>query len=301
MKAFDGVSGKRPKLGRGLSALLRDDRVASYELTKGLHLQLIPISEISPGFSQPRQIFNDEDLNVLAKSMREKGVLQPILLRPSEKGGYEIIAGERRWRAAQLAQMHEIPAQVRDFTDIEALEVALIENIQRSDLKPLEEAQGYKRLIDEYGHTHEKIGATIGKSRSHVANTLRLLGLPERTKAYLNSGHLSAGHARALLGSVDPDGLAETVVARDLSVRATEKLVKSLEKSLPETSGHSADPSNSIDPHIIELETRLSNQLGLKIKVQTTDRHQGKVSIYYKSLDQLDDIILRLQKQKIGF
>lgn len=299
--SFDRVAGKRPKLGRGLSALLRDDRGPSYDLIQEKHSKMIPISEISPGFSQPRQSFNEEDLKVLAKSIREKGLLQPILLRPGEKGGYDIIAGERRWRAAQLAQLHEIPAQVRNFSDIEALEVALIENIQRSDLKPLEEAQGYKRLIDEYGHTHEKIGTTVGKSRSHVANTLRLLGLPDRTKAYLNSGRLSAGHARALLSSTDPDGLVEVVVARDLSVRATEKLVKNHEKRVSDKLGSSSDFANVVDTNIVDLEARLSNKLGLTIKVQTTKRQQGKVLIYYKSLEQLDDIILRLERERGGF
>ncbi|MEM1075992.1 MAG: ParB/RepB/Spo0J family partition protein, partial [Pseudomonadota bacterium] len=209
-------------LGRGLSALMSDVAETEAVVKEGLSAaeKRIPIEQIAPNPEQPRKRFEDSDLDDLTASIREKGVIQPLIVRSTDANRYEIVAGERRWRAAQRAQLHELPVVVRDFTDVEVLEVAIIENIQRADLNPIEEAAGYRQLMDKFGHTQEKMAEALGKSRSHIANLLRLLNLPEAVVDMVRNGDLSAGHARALIPAADPLALARKIVTGGLSVRA---------------------------------------------------------------------------------
>ena len=300
MSSTEGTGGKRRQLGRGLSSLLGDDADDVAQVDRMRQTRNIAIEQIEPGRAQPRRIFDETELDSLAESIRERGVLQPILVRRIDKGGgrLEIIAGERRWRAAQRAGLHEIPALVRKFSDTEALEIALIENIQRSDLTALEEADGFQRLIDEYGHTQEDVARAVGKSRSHVANTLRLLTLPPKARDYLASGSLTAGHARALLASSDPDGLADYVVAGGLSVRATERLVRGSgkDRARKAKSGYSVRPraAPEKDADTLALERSITESLGLAVDITPRDEDRGALTIYYQSLDQLDELLARL-------
>ena len=290
-------------LGRGLSALLGDDEedvgAAPHERSEVVleKEKKIALGNLHPGKYQPRHGFKEEELKNLANSIRAKGVLQPLLVRPHPtiEGSYEIIAGERRWRAAQLAQVHELPVIIRDFDDRETLEVALIENLQRQDLSPIEEAQGYERLRDEFSHTQEALADALGKSRPHVANMLRLLGLPESVKDMIDEGKLSAGHARALLGSDDPASLAIDVVKRGLNVRQTEALVKSGRDDLGKGKGKSAKGKTK-DADTAALERDLTNQLGLKVEV-LDNKGKGKLVIHYENLEQLDGILARIMRQ----
>ena len=290
---------KRKQLGRGLSSLLGKD--TSVEDIKSTNInQAISISNIQPGVGQPRRVFDDEELSALAKSIQERGVLQPLLLRRLSAGQekYEIIAGERRWRAAQIAQLHEVPAVIKEFSDQEVLEIGLIENIQRSDLQPLEEADAFQRLIDEYGHTQELVAQAVGKSRSYVANSLRLLALPLRARNYLETGRITAGHARALLASPEIEKLADYVVSGELSVRATEKLVQDRLKNKKPSRLNGArrkklDPY-SLNPDILALEQSISEKTGLKVEVKTKEGQNGFVTIHYQTLDQFDDIVKKL-------
>ena len=215
---------KRKTLGRGLSALFGEASAGELKPTKESGHQLVPIHEIMPGPGQPRRLFQKADLESLAESIRNKGVLQPLLLRRSNQKQhmFEIVAGERRWRAAQLAQIHEVPAIIDDYDDKEIIEIELIENIQRADLSPIEEAEAFAKLMEDHGYTQEQVAQGVGKSRSHIANTLRLLLLPMSVKTKIENNELSAGHARALLTSPNPDKLAEVVLKEGLSVRATE-------------------------------------------------------------------------------
>jgi ParB family chromosome partitioning protein len=285
--------GKRRNLGRGLSALLGED-TADYTALDSVRLsKMAPIELVHPGRYQPRHGMDENLLDDLAQSIREKGILQPLVVRrhPDEPNAYEIIAGERRWRAAQLAQQHEIPVIVKDLTDSEALEIALVENLQRQDLSVLEEAEGYRRLMDEFSHTQEILAKSLGKSRSHVANTLRLLGLPDSVKQLLEEGKLTAGHARALLNVPDPTALAKTVVDKGLNVRQTEKLVQ--------TKGgqdRKRRPPAEKDPDTAALERDLVTLLGLKVEIKFKDG-RGSLTIHYTSLDQLDDILHRLSHE----
>ncbi|MBM08881.1 MAG: chromosome partitioning protein ParB [Magnetovibrio sp.] len=281
---------KRNNLGRGLAALLGEQ--PSEDTTRaGLHFKNLPITDLHPCPYQPRRRFVEEHIKELAQSIREKGVLQPLVVRPDQdrSGGYEIICGERRWRAAQVAQKHEVPAVIRAFTDQEALEIALVENLQRENLTPLEEAEAYYRLKDEFGHTQEELANGIGKSRSHIANMIRLLSLPEAIKKMLGDGLLSAGHARALLAAPEPDVLADIVIAKGLSVRETEALINSgeqSEKKKPKKTGiKNADT--------ISLEKDLSRSLGLDVKI-TPKKSGGVLSLTFRSLDQLDALIRQL-------
>ena len=290
---------KRKQLGRGLSSLLGKD--ASPEDIKPTNInQAISISNIQPGVGQPRRVFDDEELNALAKSIEERGVLQPLLLRRLSAGQekYEIIAGERRWRAAQIAQLHEVPAVIKEFSDQEALEIGLIENIQRSDLQPLEEADAFQRLIDEYGHTQELVAQAVGKSRSYVANSLRLLALPVGARNYLEAGRITAGHARALLASPEIEKLADYVVSGELSVRATEKLVQDRLNNKKPSSLNVARRKKldtySLDPDILALEQSISEKTGLKVDVKTKEDQTGFVTIHYQTLDQFDHIVKKL-------
>jgi ParB family chromosome partitioning protein len=283
---------RRRGLGMGLSALLGEGGEALVDGERPA-TQTVPTAFLSPSPLQPRRRFDPDELEALTLSIREKGVLQPLLVRPAGNGaaGYEIVAGERRWRAAQRAGLHEVPVVVRALSDQESLELALIENIQRTDLSPLEEAQAFRRLIEEFGHTQEELGATVGKSRSHVANTLRLLALPDAVQALVEDGNLSAGHARALLGSPEPERLARVVIEAGLSVRATEELVRR-EAARPKPTPRTG--SAAVDPHVRDLEQRLTANLGLEVGIRV--RGQGGVlSIRYRDLDQLDGLIRRLQ------
>ena len=267
------------RLGQGLSALIPDGPAAS-EMLRNL-----PVEALEPGPFQPRGGMDRTSLDELAASIREHGILQPILVRPKrgQPDRYEIIGGERRWRAAQAAQLHDVPVVIRDLGDREAMAAGLVENLQRQDLNAVEEAEGYRRLIDEFGLTQEALGATVGKSRSHVANTLRLLSLPPQVRNLVSINVLSAGHARALIGAADPGKLAAQIVARGLNVRQAEALAT----TKPRPPGASAKPQ---DADTRALERHLVERLGLAVSV----KHQGKggsVTIRYQTLDQLDGLV----------
>ncbi|MEP0338182.1 MAG: ParB/RepB/Spo0J family partition protein [Alphaproteobacteria bacterium] len=285
---------KRRNLGRGLSALLGEDTSPA----QAAGARQIAIEKLHPGRYQPRRNMGEAELQDLAQSIRELGVLQPILVRehPDRPGDYEIIAGERRWRAAQLAQLHEVPVLVKVLSNKETLEVALVENLQREDLSPLEEAVGLQRLMDEFGHTQEALAKAVGKSRSHVANMLRLLGLPDVVKAMVDKGELSAGHARALLSATAPEALARQVVDQGLSVRQTEQLVQ--RAATAKSIGARRGPKEK-DADTRALETDLSDLLGLRVAIAAKGR-EGSVTLYYKSLDQLDGLLQRLSGQAAG-
>ncbi|MFX4220122.1 MAG: ParB/RepB/Spo0J family partition protein [Thalassobaculum sp.] len=286
-------SGKRgsKKLGRGLSALLGEDEDEQVQLERLRQSRALPVEQLSPGPFQPRRRFDPEDLRELAESIREQGVIQPILVRRSPEGDkYQIIAGERRWRAAQMAQLHEVPVLIREFDDRTAMEIALVENVQRRDLSPLEEAEGYRRLIEEYSHSQDDIARAVGKSRSHVANMMRLLNLPDEVRVLLEDGQLSAGHARALLSAEDPAALAREVVTRKLNVRETERLVQK-EKAPP--ASPAAPKQKDADTRILEQD--LSDRTGLVVAINhNAGSGAGSVTLRYRDLDQLDLIVERL-------
>jgi ParB family chromosome partitioning protein len=279
---------RRRGLGRGLSALFADEQEDAAAVERLRPTRTLPVEQLRPGRFQPRRRFDPEEMSPLIDSVREKGILQPLLVRQVEEGAYEIVAGERRWRAAQAAKLHEVPVVVRELDDREALEVALVENVQRQDLTPLEEAEGYKRLLDEFGHTQEDLAQAVGKSRSHIANMLRLLGLPDDVKHLLESGALSAGHARALIGAENPLALAKQIVEKGLNVRDAETLAG---ESKGRTKG-AARAANGKDADTKALEHDLSQMLGLKV---TLDVHGqgGIIAIHYRTLDQLSDVLAR--------
>ena len=286
--------GRRRGLGRGLSQLIPE--TASDAKAGGREGVLtVPIEFLQPSPFQPRRTFADAELNGLADSIRAKGVMQPLLVRRAEDrpGHYEIVAGERRWRAAQRAGLHELPAVVHDLSDRDTLEVALLENVQRQDLSPLEEAEGYSRLIDEFGHTQQELADIVGKSRSHIANLLRLLTLPLAVRDMVESGALSAGHARALLNAEAPVELAKTILAKGMNVRQAEMLVR-LEKARARPNGSADRPGASKDPDIIALERELAGRLGLKVTLKTKGKG-GVLSIAYGSLDQLEGLLNRFR------
>ena len=278
------------RLGRGLSALLGDDAVERGTDAAGATRQL-PTSALRPSPFQPRRRFDPEEMAGLVRSVQAQGILQPILVRHAADAAdaYEIIAGERRWRAAQEAQLHEVPVIVKDLSDGEALELALVENLQRTDLTPLEEAEGYRRLIAELNHTQEDLARAIGKSRSHIANTMRLLGLPDPIKAMIERGELTAGHARALLNAQDAIALAHQVVEGGLNVRQTERLAQA-----PRARGP-APAAPAKDADTLALEHDLALKLGLKVTIN----HRaggGELLLRYENLAQLDDLVQRLSR-----
>jgi ParB family chromosome partitioning protein len=290
---------KRPSgLGRGLSSLLgevaQEAPVSGGAQPARGGIQMMPVSSIEPHLDQPRRHFDEEALEELAASIRQRGLIQPIVVRPHGHR-YQIVAGERRWRAAQRARLHEIPVIVRDFDDAETLEVALLENIQRRDLNAIEEAEGYRRLIADYGHTQDALGKLVNKSRSHIANQLRLLDLPDGVRQLVESGELSMGHARALIGAADPDALARDVVERGLSVREVEKLAR-FGKPGRERQGRLEIKGAGAD--IEALERQLGDMLGLKVRI-THKPDGGIVALNYSTLDQLDMICQRLSGEKI--
>ena len=289
---------QKRQLGKGLSALLGENTVNIPNSERKLEdnsvtskMMKIPVEFLTPNPFQPRQVFDQEEINSLANSIEKNGMLQPILVRAHKWDGnkYEIIAGERRWRAAQKAQLHEVPIVLHNLSDEETLEAALIENIQREDLNPLEEAEGYNRLLKEFGQTQEKLSEVVGKSRSHIANTLRLLGLPAEIKKLLSKGKLTAGHARALIGAENINELATTIIQKNLNVRQVETLVRGLSnKSRPQNRKESHK-----NPNTRELERSLSEILGLKVELETKGEG-GKLAVHYKTLEQLDEVIHRL-------
>lgn len=286
---------KRRTLGRGLSALIGDDSEDYAQLDRLRTPRTVTIDQLRPGSYQPRRQMNEEHLAELAQSIAEKGILQPLLVRrlPDDPAAFEIIAGERRWRAAQKAQLHDIPVIVKDLSDVEALEVALIENLQRQDLSPLEEAEGYRRLMEEFAHTQDQLAKVVGKSRSHVANMLRLLALPDPVKQMVDSGNLSAGHARALLTAEDPAALATQVMEEGLNVRATEELVRAGKEELGKPARAPRRATVAKDPNTEALERDLSALLGLRVEIRFQGSG-GSLTLHYHNLEQLDDILLRL-------
>ena len=289
---MSGKNQERRGLGRGLSALMADVNVGEPEVSSGVKPSadsLVPIEKIEPNPDQPRKFFSDDNLVELAESIREKGIIQPLVVRISPKNSekYEIIAGERRWRASQIAQVHELPVVIRDFSDTEVLEIAIIENVQRSDLNPVEEAMGYRQLMDRFGHTQDKVAKALSKSRSYIANLLRLLQLPEDVLELLKDGALSAGHARALITTDNASELAKTVVAKELSVRETEKLVKKQNQPPKEPARAKAEK----DADTKALEGDLSANLGMKVSVDhKADNQTGRVTISYKTIEELDEL-----------
>ncbi|MEM9681982.1 MAG: ParB/RepB/Spo0J family partition protein [Pseudomonadota bacterium] len=285
---------KRRGLGRGLSALFgEEDGTPETDGAGSDGIRQIPVGSLTPGPYQPRQHFDDDALEGLAASIREKGVLEPVLVRPvpGQENSYQIIAGERRWRAAQRAQLHEVPVIVRGFSDLDALEIALVENLHREDLSALEEADAYHRLTEEFGHTQERLAQAVSKSRSHVANTLRLLNLPDPVKHRIRAGELTAGHARALLTAADPEMLADEVVAKGLNVRQTERLAQRGKPGSGQPRGR--PPKKAKDPNTAALERDLAAMLGLSVSIEERGEG-GTLSIQYETLEQLDDLLQRL-------
>ena len=278
------MSASTPRLGRGLAALL-GDAVAAPRADRAS----LPVTALEPGPFQPRTTIDPAALADLTASIKQQGVLQPILARPHPErpGTYQIIAGERRWRASQAAGLHEVPVLVRTLDDTEAMAAGLVENLQRQDLDPMEEAQGYRRLQDEYGLTQDHLGGLVGKSRSHIANTVRLLGLPGAVRAQVSAGALSAGHARALLLHPDPEGAARFVIARGLNVRQTEALASRKPKPRPA-------PTED-DLERAALERQLGTALGLTVRLQPGPGPGGTLAITFRTLDQLDALIEKLK------
>jgi len=299
---------KKRGLGRGLSALFVDDEEFDTSPDKavtensapsagGATRRMMGLDQLTPGEFQPRKTMDDEHLKELAASIAVHGVLQPIIVRPLANGKHEIIAGERRWRAAQKAQLHEVPVIIKDMNDEQAAEIALIENLQREDLNALEEAQGYKRLMDEFGHTQEKLAAGLGKSRSHIANMTRLLTLPNGVQNLIRDGKLSAGHARALITAENPEELAKTIVLQGFSVRETEKLAAA---SAGKAKKAKARAPIAKDIDTLALEKDMTGRLGLKVSIDMKGDGKGgrtgQISIAFKDLDQLDSVLRLLSR-----
>ena len=285
---------RKTGLGRGLSALLSDNSPAMAEDNETVSTDrlLMPIEHIERNKKQPRQYFDEESIVELSSSIREKGLLQPILVRKIGPKCYEIVAGERRWRASQLAGLHEVPVVVKELNDQEVLEIAIIENIQRQDLNPVEEAKGYHRLINDFGHTQEDVAKVVGKSRSHVANLLRLLTLPTPVIKYIDEGKLTMGHARALIGAKDPIMLAKKVISSGLNVRQTELLASSMK--VTKKRAVRLVTSRGKDADTIALEKDLMAALGgMKVSIDHHDE-DGSITIAYRTLDDLDDLCGKL-------
>ncbi|MGH6612963.1 ParB/RepB/Spo0J family partition protein [Sphingomonas sp.] len=287
----------RSGLGRGLNALLgdvaREEPVAEGS-AKSTGVRTLPVGSLSPHPGQPRRHFEESALEELATSIAARGLIQPIVVRPHGKG-YQIVAGERRWRAAQRARLHEVPVIVRDFSDAETLEVALVENIQRQDLNAIEEAEAYHRLIDDFGHTQDELGKLVHKSRSHVANLLRLLDLPQPVQERVVTGELTMGHARALIGAADIESLADQVVAKGLSVRETERLARAAK---PDTQRARRGGDGGRDADLAALEHQLGDLLGLSVRIAHSPKG-GTLTLSYATLDQLDMICQRLSGERI--
>ena len=285
------MSASPPRLGRGLAALMGDapDRQKEGQSIPGI--RALAVDRLQPGPFQPRTSFSADSLSELVDSIKARGILQPLLARPHPQHAdqYQIIAGERRWRAAQQAGLHEVPVLIRDLTDIDAMAASLVENLQRQDLNPIEEAEGFRRLVEEFGLTQEQLGAAVGKSRSHVANVMRLLNLPLSVRLDVQSGKLSAGHARAILAHPDPEAAAKIVIARGLSVRQAEALATAKPEKSPGVAAK--------DPETEALERDLSDRLGLTVEV-SFDGRGGSLTVKYRSLDQLDSVVALLSQHQ---
>jgi ParB family chromosome partitioning protein len=282
----------RSRLGRGLASLMGDVGVETHASERMRSQRRVPIEFVRANPRNPRKLFSESELEDLSASIRERGIIQPIVVRSRGPEAYEIIAGERRWRAAQRAGLHEVPIVVLEASDGEALELAIIENVQRTDLNPLEEATGYQVLAAEFDHSQDDIAKIVGKSRSHVANTLRLLKLPDTVKAYINAGKLSAGHARALINQPDPEAIAREIVAKGLNVRQVEALGQESAEAAGRTAKLRARAVKDSDT--VALEKRLSDALGLVVGID----HRGKggvLHVRYRTLEQLDGVIRRLE------
>lgn len=301
----EALNPKKRGLGRGLDALFGEDissaqaenePTANSLISDNLKHRLLPIDWIRPCAFQPRRYFDEGSIEELAKSIYVHGILQPLVVRPlpDEENAYEIIAGERRWRAAQKVQLHEVPVHIQFLNDEAVMEIALIENIQREDLSAIEEANAYQQLIDRFGHTQEKLAASLGKSRSYIANILRLLALPKSVQDLVNVGDLSAGHARALIGMENAEELAKKIVAESLSVRDVENLVRDSKSSSKNVSRETKMPKKGVNT--LALEEEVSSRLGMKVTIDAKGNGAGLLKINYSNLDQLDDILHRLSK-----
>ena len=286
------MQAQKRRLGRGLAALIGDDVIEAASPEESRGLRHLPIELLHSNPNNPRKQFKEEELEDLSKSIREKGLLQPIVVRQRADGEYEIVAGERRWRASQRAGLHELPVLIRDLSDGETLEIALIENIQRSDLNPLEEARAYGQLLEQFSYTQQQLADSVGKSRSHIANTLRLLTLPESVRSYIEDGKLTAGHARTLVATDSPADLANKIISLGLSVREAETLTR----SNPATSTRKAKTAKDADTRA--LEKQLADAMGLRVEIKAQGREGGTLLIKYKTLDQLDGITHRLMSKK---
>ena len=266
-------------LGRGLSSLIGETKVET-------RINKLSLSEIIPNRYQPRKNFDQDNLNDLANSIRERGVIQPIIVRKSETDNskYEIIAGERRWLAAQKAGLHDIPVVVTDVDDLKSLEFAIVENVQRNDLNPLEEAEGYKRLINEFSYDQDKVSKFIGKSRSYITNSLRILSLPREVLRFIEEKKISAGHAKILVGLDNAEFVANKIIEKNLSVRQSENFVKIFKK-------RGGSKPNQKDPNLVNLENSISSKIGLNVLIKNSKRNKGVISIEYKDLDQLNKLI----------
>jgi ParB family chromosome partitioning protein len=290
--------GSRSRLGRGLAALIGD--VGQESSTERPRAQRrLAIGALRPNARNPRRVFAAAELEELTASLRERGIIQPIVVRPLRgvPEAYEIIAGERRWRAAQRAGLHEVPVVVIEATDAEALQLAIIENVQRADLNPLEEADGYRALMDEFHNSQEEIAKIVGKSRSYIANTLRLLKLPEAVKGYIQEGKLTAGHARMLIGEPNAEQLAEDIVARGLNVREVESMARerAQKSGKKQTGGKRARAESEKDTDTLALERRLSDATGFVVTINDREG-AGTLSVRYETLEQLDDLVARLER-----
>ncbi len=283
------MQAQRQRLGRGLAALIGDDTSEESVIQDIRSLRHVPIELLHPSPNNPRKHFADDELEDLARSIREKGLLQPLVVRARANGDYEIVAGERRWRAAQKAGVHDLPVLIRELSDGEALEIALIENIQRADLNALEEARGYNLLLEKFSYTQARLAEAVGKSRSHIANTLRLLSLPESVREQIESGKLTAGHARALVATDSPSELAGKIIQLGLNVREAETLAR-------ETSPTRAKKAQTEkSPDTVALEKTINDILGLKVNIHDRGAGGGTVTIAYATLEQLEDVCRRLQ------
>ena len=285
------MQAQRQRLGRGLAALIGDDTSEDSIIQDARSLRHVPIELLHPSPNNPRKHFADEELEDLARSIKEKGLLQPLVVRARATGDYEIVAGERRWRAAQKAGVHDLPVLIRVLSDGEALEIALIENVQRSDLNPLEEARAYGMLLEKFNYTQLQLSESVGKSRSHIANTLRLLTLPESVRQQIESGKLTAGHARALIATDSPGDLAAKIIELGLSVRESETLARGT------GSARSKKPKAEKSADTKALEKSVSDVLGLTVEINDLGDQGGTVSIRYATLEQLEDVCKRLQSR----
>lgn len=297
------ASARKPRsgLGRGLSALLGDAVVEAPVNGEGgavpSGVRTLPVSAMKPHPGQPRRHFDEDKLEELSRSIAQRGLIQPIVVRPHGHD-YQIVAGERRWRAAQRARLHEVPVIVRELSDADTMEIALVENIQRADLNAIEEAEAYRRLIDQFGHTQEALGKLVDKSRSHVSNLLRLLDLPEGVRTMVVQGELEMGHARALIGAPDPLALARRVVDEGLSVRETEKLARAAKPEARKGKASAPASNGAPDADIAALERQLGDLLGLTIRIAHTEKG-GTLTLTYSTLDQLDMVCQRLSGERI--